>query len=152
GPSSPLGHEGRVTARWLCCWTCGPLEGAAPTGGFVPILPSQARPASRTRRSVDGVGRTHAGPAIAADLAPSRPAPRPCHTQQVRGGSGSRKRKTDPKVRFREALQAGFQRWWPGRESNPRHGDFQSPALPTELPGHLRFGLAVARGGIITSL
>src|SRR5688500_12533321 len=25
--------------------------------------------------------------------------------------------------------------WWPGRESNPRHGDFQSPALPTELPG-----------------
>ena len=26
--------------------------------------------------------------------------------------------------------------WWPGRESNPRHGDFQSPALPTELPGH----------------
>ena len=27
-------------------------------------------------------------------------------------------------------------RWWPGRESNPRHGDFQSPALPTELPSH----------------
>ncbi len=30
--------------------------------------------------------------------------------------------------------------WWPGRESNPRHGDFQSPALPTELPGHFRAG------------
>src|SRR5690606_27506981 len=29
-----------------------------------------------------------------------------------------------------------FCKWWPGRESNPRHGDFQSPALPTELPGH----------------
>src|SRR5690606_8104276 len=29
-----------------------------------------------------------------------------------------------------------FNQWWPGRESNPRHGDFQSPALPTELPGH----------------
>lgn len=26
-------------------------------------------------------------------------------------------------------------RWWPGAESNRRHGDFQSPALPTELPG-----------------
>ena len=26
--------------------------------------------------------------------------------------------------------------WWPGTESNRRHGDFQSPALPTELPGH----------------
>ena len=26
-------------------------------------------------------------------------------------------------------------KWWPGTESNCRHGDFQSPALPTELPG-----------------
>ena len=24
---------------------------------------------------------------------------------------------------------------WQGTESNRRHGDFQSPALPTELPG-----------------
>ena len=41
----------------------------------------------------------------------------------------------------------GFQRlrrilrnviWWPGTESNRRHGDFQSPALPTELPGQGR--------------
>ena len=27
-------------------------------------------------------------------------------------------------------------KWWPGRELNPRHADFQSAALPTELPGH----------------
>ena len=25
---------------------------------------------------------------------------------------------------------------WPGTESNRRHADFQSAALPTELPGH----------------
>src|SRR5690349_22652901 len=28
--------------------------------------------------------------------------------------------------------------WWPGPESNQRHRDFQSRALPTELPGHER--------------
>ena len=28
--------------------------------------------------------------------------------------------------------------WCPEAESNHRHGDFQSPALPTELSGHFR--------------
>ena len=27
--------------------------------------------------------------------------------------------------------------WWPGAGSNHRHADFQSAALPTELPGHI---------------
>lgn len=35
-----------------------------------------------------------------------------------------------------------LKKWWPGTESNCRHGDFQSPALPTELPGHI-FALRV---------
>ena len=30
--------------------------------------------------------------------------------------------------------------WWFRLESNQRHGDFQSPALPTELQNHKRFG------------
>ena len=30
---------------------------------------------------------------------------------------------------------------WRGRESNPLHEDFQSSALPTELPSHLRCAL-----------
>ncbi len=30
-------------------------------------------------------------------------------------------------------------KWWPGTESNCRHRDFQSPALPTELPGRILF-------------
>jgi hypothetical protein len=43
--------------------------------------------------------------------------------------SGKHKKRT----RF---LRSGFlETWWPGTESNRRHGDFQSPALPTELPG-----------------
>ncbi len=38
--------------------------------------------------------------------------------------------------------------WCPGAESNHRHADFQSAALPTELPGHARAeALLKARSG-----
>ena len=39
---------------------------------------------------------------------------------------------TNPADRFQSRGSSG----WPGVESNHRHGDFQSPALPPELPGH----------------
>src|SRR5688572_4782037 len=38
----------------------------------------------------------------------------------------------DPETSARKCLI----KWWPGSESNQRHADFQSAALPTELPGH----------------
>ena len=39
-------------------------------------------------------------------------------------------------ARMEAALCEPLQRlWWPGSESNQRHADFQSAALPTELPG-----------------
>lgn len=37
---------------------------------------------------------------------------------------------------IKKPLESEAQIWWPGAESNHGHGDFQSPALPTELPGH----------------
>lgn len=38
-------------------------------------------------------------------------------------------------------------KWCPGAESNHRHCDFQSHALPTELPGHCRLRGTVSTGG-----
>src|SRR3954471_19680268 len=34
-----------------------------------------------------------------------------------------------------EVVSGIFKKWWPGTELNRRHADFQSAALPTELPG-----------------
>ena len=35
-----------------------------------------------------------------------------------------------------DLLLAMVLKWWPEAESNCRHEDFQSTALPTELSGH----------------
>ena len=40
---------------------------------------------------------------------------------------------------FQEVFQI---RWWLERESNPRHEDFQSSALPTELSSRVALRLA----------
>ena len=40
-----------------------------------------------------------------------------------------------PAQRRRNVLEWWVMGWWPGTESNRRHADFQSAALPAELPG-----------------
>ena len=40
-----------------------------------------------------------------------------------------------PKMKTPNRERSGVVYWWPGAESNHRHADFQSAALPTELPG-----------------
>ena len=44
-----------------------------------------------------------------------------------------------------------IEKWWPGRELNPRHADFQSAALPTELPGPEKCGIRQAAPPIVNS-
>ena len=39
-----------------------------------------------------------------------------------------------------------LKKWCPDPESNQRHGDFQSPALPTELSEHIRMKLVGHQG------
>ena len=39
------------------------------------------------------------------------------------------------KLRWARGRPNFLNEWWPGVELNHRHADFQSAALPTELPG-----------------
>ncbi len=50
------------------------------------------------------------------------------------------KNKNLSRLSFRGVFTGGYsKKWCPGAESNRRHEDFQSSALPTELPGHYIF-------------
>src|SRR5690606_14360894 len=74
---------------------------------------------------------------LAAALAPDSCARWPQGHRSFDAANGkhparSRKRKSPARGR---AFSKYLKTWWPGTESNRRHGDFQSPALPTELPG-----------------
>jgi hypothetical protein len=46
-----------------------------------------------------------------------------------------RERRTPEMQKAPDCAGACAFEWWPGSESNQRHADFQSAALPTELPG-----------------
>src|ERR1035437_4127739 len=56
------------------------------------------------------------------------------NSRGVRGGSGQTKDKQCAPSRV--VTLKGVGRVWAGSESNTRHKDFQSFALPTELPAH----------------
>ena len=45
------------------------------------------------------------------------------------------RRGTTEVIKEKPITRMGHSIWWPGAESNHRHKDFQSSALPTELPG-----------------
>ena len=45
------------------------------------------------------------------------------------------RRETTEVIKEKPIAEMGKSIWWPGAESNHRHKDFQSSALPTELPG-----------------
>jgi hypothetical protein len=45
------------------------------------------------------------------------------------------RRETTEVIKEKPIAKMGNSIWWPGAESNHRHKDFQSSALPTELPG-----------------
>jgi hypothetical protein len=45
------------------------------------------------------------------------------------------RRETTEVIKEKPIAEMGNSIWWPGAESNHRHKDFQSSALPTELPG-----------------
>ena len=66
----------------------------------------------------------------------------PCHSVATNGGRGAQ---TTPEgsrnekpvaLEFRKGRRP--KEWWAGAELNCRHRDFQSRALPTELPAHSR--------------
>ena len=62
------------------------------------------------------------------------------------------KNKIFVKLGLKSVIQfsSGFIKKWLGPESNQRHKDFQSSALPTELPSHVRVGYALKKRRKIT--
>ena len=51
-------------------------------------------------------------------------------------GKAESVKRTQRRAQILQLVEFQRERVWPGTESNCRHEDFQSSALPTELPGH----------------
>ena len=52
-------------------------------------------------------------------------------------------------MEFNNVIRGVARKWCPGAESNHRHADFQSTALPTELPGHQTYIWSREEGELI---
>src|SRR6476619_4530238 len=57
-----------------------------------------------------------------------------------------RSKKSKSSQSLYSSASASSRERWLGRESNPRHEDFQSSALPTELPSRFGRGERIAQG------
>jgi hypothetical protein len=68
---------------------------------------------------------------------------------RIIGSNGNIRSTFGPKGQPTPRVRKSVQEWCPGAGSNHRHCDFQSHALPTELPGHFPAAMARERRFIV---
>jgi hypothetical protein len=129
-------------------WACLPaayevscrIRAGSPTG----LWPDSPRTVASRRFGSPAPRRRGLGWQAATSLAAGGVYARcmPCQLVECRTQNAERRTKKAPSVSQFFILRSAFERsdvearWWcPGTELNRRHADFQSAALPTELPG-----------------
>ncbi len=87
--------------------------------------------------SCETVGRKCSAGAGSGEFSPCQP--RGCWGLSTSGANSIPEPGTTTPNYAKRPTRGRFLIWWPGAELNHRHKDFQSSALPTELPGQIRY-------------